>query len=217
MFVGTDLGAQYIRQARIEVPAVPVFRPTVTVASGSLRGKITAAATGAGLPMAVVIVETEHESKDGSTFEFVGKTMSDAQGRYEFLWLPPGSYRATAYATAGLFGQESRSDVAVPDDAAGRTLDFALAPGAALTVRVVDASGKAVEGAEVRFTTESGSSVEFTPKDQTDANGVLRAQGMKPGRWTVYAAHQPEGRAHAVIELLSGEERTLPLALERGR
>lgn len=210
VFVGEGLGVQFIRQDKIEVPAVPVFRPTITVASGSLRGRVTAAATGEGLPMSIVIVETEV----GNPVEFVGKTLSDAQGRYEFLLLPPGRYRATAYATSGRFGQETRSDVDVPDDAAGRALDFALAPGAGLTIRVTDASGRAVQGAAIRFTTASGSSVASSPNDATDANGVFHALGLKPGRWTVSVSHEPEGRAEAAIELSAGEDRTLPIELD---
>lgn len=205
VFVGEGLGKQFVRQEKIDVPAVPVFRPTITVASGSLRGQVKAAATGQGLPMSVVIVETE----TGGVVEFVGKTMSDAHGRYEFRLLAPGRYRATAYATSGRFGQESRSDVEVP----GEALDFALHPGAELTIRVKDASGRAVPGAAIRFTSASGSSASFSPDDATDANGIYRVLGVKPGRWTIAASHEPEGRAIAAVELSAGEERTLDVQL----
>lgn len=205
VFVGEGLGVQFIRQEIIEVPTAPVFRPTITVASGAIRGRVTVGATGEGLPMSIVVVETEGVDP----VEFVGKTMSDAHGRYEFLLLPPGRYRVTAYATSGRFGQETRSDVDVP----AQTLDFALAPGAGLTIRVTDASGRAVHGAEVLFTSESGASVSFSPHDATDANGVFHVQGVNPGRWTVTVSRKPEGRAEAAIELATGEDRTLEIEL----
>ncbi|MFN0006428.1 MAG: carboxypeptidase regulatory-like domain-containing protein [Planctomycetota bacterium] len=213
VFVGEELGEQFTLQERIEVPAVPIFRPTITVASGALRGEVSSAATGAGLPRSVVILEIETQGKNGTEARFAGKTISDAQGRYEFLRLQPGRYRVAAYATSGRFGPEIRDGVDVP----GVTLDFALEPGAALSIHVADASGRPVRGASIRFTSASGSSVVFSPDDVTDANGIFRAMGVKPGRWTVSVSHEPEGRAEVAIDLSAGEERTLELKLESNR
>jgi len=215
VFVGEGLGVQLILQDRIEVPPVPSFRPTITVASGVLRGTVESAATGSGLPMSVVILEKEAEG--GSELRFAAKTLSDAEGRYEFLLLPPGRYRATAYATSGRFGQETIADVDVLAGASTRSLDFALQAGAALTVRVTDASGHPVRDASLQFTAESGASVVLSPLDATDANGIFRALGVKPGRWHLKVSHQPEGRAELDVDLSAGEERTLEIELPANR
>lgn len=213
VFVGEELGEQFILQERIEIPAVPIFRTTITVASGVLGGKVTSAATGAGLPKSVVVIEIETEGANGLEARFAGKTTSDAQGHYEFLRLPPGRYRAAAYATTGRFGPEVREGVDVP----GVTLDFALEAGAALTVHVADGAGRPVRGASIRFTSASGSSVVLSPEDVTDANGIFRAMGVKPGHWTVSVSHEPEGRAEVAIDLRAGEERTLKLEINPNR
>ena len=205
VYVGEELGDQFTLQERIEVPAVPIFRTTITLASGSLSGKVTSAATGAGLAGSVVVVELE----TGTETRFAGKTTADAQGGYVFLRLPPGRYRAAAYATSGRYGPEIRDGIEVP----GGKLDFALDAGAALSLHVTDAAGRAVRGARIQFTSASGSSVVLSPDDVTDANGIFRAPGVKPGRWKVSVSHEPEGRAEVAIDLAAGDERTLEIEL----
>ena len=213
VFVGPDLGVHLVRQARIEVPMAPVFRPTITVAAGSLRGRVAAAATGAGLPRSAVVVEIELEGE----LIFAGRTQADARGDYELQRLPPGRYRATAYAISGLYGQETIEDVDIPRDPPTKPLDFALQPGSLLSIRVADASGRPVAGAAIEFIPASGAAVGMSPRDATDAKGSFVTPGMKPGRWTIRASHPTAGRAEVAVDLGAGEERRLDIALVSDR
>jgi protocatechuate 3,4-dioxygenase beta subunit len=209
IYAGRNLGADFVLEDDIEVPRVAVHSVVVRVGSGVFRGRVTDAKDGRGLPSSLVILEREIAGRN----EFVGRTMSGPDGSYELRLVPPGRYRATAYATTGLYGQESVDDLVIESGLVTKVQDFPLGPGARLTVRVRDEDGKPLLGAAIRFADADGSDVAFSQSDCTDANGLLHVNGAKPGRWTVTVEHTRLGRTTRTIVLLAGEEREIEIPL----
>lgn len=206
--VGEGLGTQMALQGQIEVPNVPVFRPVVRAGSGVLRGRVHDAGSGDGLAGAAVILEV----RSGPDFVFAGKVMTDSRGRYVVRFVPDESYRVTAFSSTGRYGQETVDGVAVR--AGAETVrDFPLHPGAALALRIADAFGKSLVGASVRFRDPDGTAVSFSPDDVSDGGGVLRVNGIKPGRWTVSASHDGHVTTSRTVDLAVGAEHSFEIVL----
>jgi len=144
---------------------------------------------------------------------FVGRIVADAEGRYALSLLQPGTYRVTAYSLAGRYGQETLDAVEIGGPGEGAACDFALRPGGAMTIRVVDASGAPVEAASLRFTDAGGRSVGFSSDDRTDSKGEFVVHGAKPGRWKLRAEHAGSEPAETALDLAVGEDRTVEIRL----
>ena len=209
VYVGADYGTEFSWQGPVEVPAVPVFRPTVHVGSNVVRGIVRNAATGAGLARSVVVFEVA--TPDGSTFG--GRTVADADGRYVLGRLPAARYRVTAYAVTGRFGQETADDVTVDASAPEAVRDFDLRAGAGLVVHVRDGDGGSIAGARLRFLDASNSAYSFSPDDRSDAKGSLRILGVKPGRWKIEASAARHESSSTTLDLVADEERDVEITL----
>jgi hypothetical protein len=204
------LGAELALQSEVEVPAVPVFRPTVRVGGGVLRGRVIDARSGATLPSSVIILEVE--TAEGPMF--AGRTLADARGIYALNHLPGAKYRATAYSLTARLGQESVDGLSIGESAEDTVHDFDLRPGAELTVKVQSGDGSPLAGARLRFVDETGLAVSFTPDDRTDAKGVLRLLGVKPGRWTIRSSLEHFEPAAATLDLVADDERAVEITLQ---
>lgn len=209
VFAGGNLGGEIAFQTEVEVPKAPVFRPVVRAGSASLRGRVTEAETGRGLPSSMLVLVAEVDGGE----RFVGRIVADPEGRYALRLLHPGKYRVTAYSLAGRYGQETLDTVEVGGSEETADCDFALRPGGAMTVRVLDEAGSAVEGARLTFTDAAGRSVGFSPEDRTDPNGEFVVRGAKPGRWKLRAEHAGSEPAETTLDLAVGEDRTVEIRL----
>jgi protocatechuate 3,4-dioxygenase beta subunit len=149
----------------------------------------------------------------GGDLQFAGRTPTGADGSYEARWLQAGDYRVTAYATVGRYGQESAERVPIGAGPDATVRDFALGAGAELVVRVVDSAGAPVAGASLTFVDDAGNAVGFGLFEVTDASGVLRVNGVKPGRWTIRASDAQDRRAVVVAVAVADEEREVPITL----
>ncbi len=208
VYAGTDYGTEFALQGELEVPAVPVFRPSVRVGSCVVRGRVRDAVTGAGLASSVVVFEVATPA--GS---FGGRTVSDRDGRYVLGRLPASKYRVTAYATTGRFGQETADEVAVDAGAPEAVRDFDLRAGAGLAVTVRDAAGRPIAGARLRFLDANDSAFSFSPDDRSDAQGALGIRGVKPGRWTIQASRAGHEPRSITVDLAADEQRDVEITL----
>jgi len=213
IFVGGDLGQQLAFQGVLEVPAVPIFEQTVRVGAGVLRGRVLDDKTGAGLPNCAVVLEVE--TPRGPTF--AGRSVTDGQGGYLLPRLPPGRFRATAYSGALRYGQETVDGITIGEGGSETSLDLRLRPGSGLLVRVVDAGGRAIAGAKLRFREEGRTDYSFSPEDRADGSGRFRIHGLKPGRWTIRASADLFEDTSTTIDLVVDEERSVEITLPSPR
>jgi hypothetical protein len=209
VFAGGNLGGEIAFQTEVEVPKAPVFRPEVRAGSASLRGRVTDAETGRGLPSSTLILLADV----GGGERFAGRIVADAEGRYALSLLQPGKYRVTAYAIVGRYGQETLDAIEVGGSSGTPVCDFALRPGAAIKVSVRDDSGAPVEGASLRFADAAGRTIGFSPEDRTDPKGEFLVHGAKPGRWTLRVEHEGREAADTAFDLAVGEDRAVEIRL----
>jgi len=209
VYAAGNLGTELALVDEVDVPVAPVFRPVVRAGPGVLRGRVTDAGSGEGLASSVLVLHVETSRGES----FAGRTVCDAQGRYALPLLPAGKYRATAYSVAARLGQETAAGIAITADPAGTTRDFALHPGAAMSVLVRDGDGRPLPEASVQFLDAEGVAVTFSPEDRTDPTGRILVRGAKPGRWTLHVEHAGHESVDAAFELAVGDERTVEIRL----
>lgn len=155
------------------------------IRGGSISGRVTEQATGAGIGSASVT------AYDAVSWQCLAWSSTDASGNYRFTGLPTGSYKiyvsATGFPATWLGGRgDQNSAVAIavtaPDVATG--VNVALRPGGTITGTVTDqVSGAAIPNVYVTAVnsvtgTEGGSS--------TDTTGVYSITGLAVGGYKVH-------------------------------
>ena len=194
-------------------PLPPRDAPRSGTGSGVIRGRITAADTGE--PMRRVFVSLAGDALGRRTVAPDGTVSGEvpgprtvatnADGRYEFAGLPPGTYRvhvmlgsARGGYLGGLFGAASEADPGTPIELAdGQRFqaDVALRRGGAIVGRVVDEFGDPVTRADVRPSrVRPGGTIQGAGGGfHTDDLGRFRLYGLPPGEYVVSAEARNSG------------------------
>jgi uncharacterized GH25 family protein len=160
--------------------------------TGALRGQVTRSD---GRPVMNAVVRLSSDSEQG----LPRTTVTDGQGRYEFLRLPAGRYTIMASQSDLItvqYGQRRAAEPGEPIDLApGESrdrIDISLPSPGAITGHVVDDGGDPVEGVTVRALQtmyEAGRRrlVQAGVTRLTDDRGHYRIYGLKPGEYFVSA------------------------------
>ena len=170
--------------------------PSSAAATGAITGVVRAAADGAVLRGAEVVLTGGALPANRARHAY-----TDTAGRYRIDGLAPGQYTVraakTGYAVAA-YGQPRATGPGAPVDvAAGETaggIDVALLRQAVIVVRVLDPSGDPVPGFRVvahRVEYDAGERrLEALPASSfhsTDDRGEIRVSGLAPGEYCVSA------------------------------
>ncbi|MCY2961713.1 MAG: carboxypeptidase-like regulatory domain-containing protein [Planctomycetota bacterium] len=203
LFVGRGLGTSFAIVDEVDVQLAPETRHDVTLAAGSLRGRVLSIE---GAPAAGTwIIVTD--SADTAA-RFVGRAQTDRAGSFEVLGLAPGTYAVSAHDPRAGVAAVRVADLVVGNET--RDVELRFAPGVELRVRVVDAAGHPVAGRAVRFTDERGVEWQFSAEGTTDARGVQAVPGLAPGRWRVGV----DGAGTQVLDLELGPPRDVQFRME---
>ena len=166
-------------------------RPTPTQAGGTIRGRVTAAATRQPLHRVRITLRASDPSAPA--------TVSDTRGFFELRNVPPGTYTLTA-ARAGYltiqYGQrrprESGRSFDIKSGDVLEGIDLAMYKGGVISGRVIDESGEPtpnvrVEAVEMRYM--RGRRVPVAAKiTTTNDAGEYRLSGLDPGQFQVRAS-----------------------------
>jgi len=166
---------------------------------GTIRGYVTAAATGAPIPGAAV--RALITSLDASPVT----TVTDGDGAFELRGLTPGRWRVDAAKSGFLarsFGQRgtsARVGTLTLKDRAVVTASIALVRAGVIAGRVFDAFGEPAVGVPVQVMRLLVAG-DWRPvmaagvPDLTDDRGAFRVYGLSPGDYFVTARQQPPAR-----------------------
>ncbi|HXQ72751.1 MAG TPA: hypothetical protein VN844_19795 [Pyrinomonadaceae bacterium] len=153
----------------------------------TISGKVTI--KGQGVPGVFVVLRQNDRLSGGR--EYSGpKGVSDNEGNYRIVNVPPGSYRiltaAKAFITAE--GAEREKVLLVNKGDTIEHVDFALVRGAVITGKVIDAEGHPIVEELVSVITVSDNRpVWYLSPSITDDRGVYRIYGLPAGRYRVAA------------------------------
>ena len=143
----------------------------------------------------------------------VGPVVTDAEGRFELVDVPPGTVRLGAVAR----GWPRREIAALEVPAGGRLtgLELVLEPGGTVEGRVFSADGEPVAGAEV-FVVRAPDRIRGASKGvRSDGEGGYELIGVPPGAVRIAARHPRHGTALRGLEVDAGNHR-LDLTFEAG-
>jgi protocatechuate 3,4-dioxygenase beta subunit len=155
--------------------AAPDF---VLTHGGLLEGIITDPDTGAAAPNILVVSDRSGERS------WVGRVLSDPQGRYRLRVLPGENHvRIQAYGTPYLQPEEDVTTVVVTVGETKR-LDLRIKKGLSLTGFAMDENGHPVAGARLSVYPESGGRFGDLHGD-TDEAGSFTIVGLGPGHYTL--------------------------------
>lgn len=171
----------------------PMFGPgrVAKTGTGRLRGRITAADTGAIVRRAQVRISG---SDIGSKTAF-----TDAQGRYEFRELPAGRFSLSVSKSGFVtmqYGQgrpfESGKQIDLADAQVMDKVDIALPRGSAVSGRILDEFGEPVSDAMVTVMRQQyvGGKRRLSPSGRpstTNDLGYFRVFGLPPGEYFLSA------------------------------
>ena len=116
--------------------------------TGSIRGVIKNAVTGAPLPGAIVLTITSSKSENGTTRTKLNAT-ADAEGRYELSDLSPGRYLIYVRSADPLGPKGGSRIVNLRAGEHLSSIDFVLRPYGVISGRVLDDNKQPVPGATV--------------------------------------------------------------------
>lgn len=179
-------------------------QPAVPEPSGSIRGKVVDAGSGAALKKATVSIGTVHTHGKPPRRE---STEADANGNFELTGLPAGVY--ALWAEHGQFPRARRPTVVtLLDDEQKKGVEIKLSPGGAITGRVTGEDGQPLAGCSVRaHSTRSGMEIRGA---RTDDRGEYRIFNLAPGRYYVQVwANRRIPQARSLAPKESIPERTL--------
>ncbi len=187
---------------------------------GLLKGRVTDARSGRGIPNVEVAANPSDSSRTGGplAFGFAGDAehTTDAEGAFEIESLPPGRYTVTAR-------HADYADASTPAEVTerGGTVEVRLSSGGVLAGTVFSDGRRGLSGAEVVATAAGDAAmVRFGGDGQgnvADATGRFRIEHLKAGRYTVVASLRGKTSGAVEVVLQEGESKEdLVLTLAAG-
>jgi len=161
--------------------------------TASISGKVTIKGkAAAGIVVGVRLIQS-------SSYQLSrNKAVTDDQGNYKIINIPPGHYEVVAVAPVYISEGEGRAKrILINKDETVENVNIALVRGGVITGRVTDSEGRPVIEEEVSLQPgEMNISYYFMQMSaRTDDRGVYRIYGLPPGKYRVSAG---------LRELLSG-------------
>lgn len=209
---GREMGSQIAMVGVVELAAVPVDTHELRLPAGTIGGVVTA--NGAPAPRGCAVLLSRRE---GDRWEFGGRAITDANGRWSLDFVPAGHWRATAYASTGRWAPTAAEPIELPSSTGETreraTIDIDLRPGASLRILVRDSAGKPLPRVELEFVDANGESSSFSEVDRTDARGAREIPGIAPGRWIVRGKREGFAPVEATIDLEAGAQGELELVM----
>lgn len=191
--------------ARLDAIRLPPPEPLAVVLEDGLRirGRVV---DGEGAAVAKARVHLDPPAGAGPPVEGV----SASDGRFELGGLRPGTYGAVARA----HGHRDSARLEVVVEAETAPIELVLRDGARVLGRVLGPDGGPAVGATVQVAEPRGA-VETGPRDETDAEGRYRLEGVEPGRRLLEARHPRYPPRRLQVEVAPGENHR-DLLLEHG-
>lgn len=142
--VGAGVKKGFNKVSEVEIEAGGERRHDIVVSGGRVHGVVLGTSEEPLAGAEVLLLR----SSGGAETAFAGRAETAEDGRFEFAWLEPGSYRMTASAPGHAIGVRDRVDVG---DSERDPVRFILVAGGSISGMVSDESGAAVSGSFIEI------------------------------------------------------------------
>ena len=192
----------------LTVGGSPELRHDVTLPGGVLNGRAESAVDGSAVAGVRLILQRTDEGRanqgvysrlDGR----VGETYSDAEGAFQFRYLPDGTYTVHAGGrnVVGMgqsgWARTKVEGVRVTGDGAGFKVKVKLRPGGSIAGRVSSVAGQPIEAASVWVGTEQDGWISTFSETTSDATGRYEVPDLGPGAFSL--AFRADGYGYTVV------------------
>jgi len=195
---------------RVELPDSPEVERDLRLGPHRIEG--TARIAFDGSPVAGALLVLEVVADDGRRI-FAGMANTDEEGAFVVEGLPAETYRLTLYPADRSLGFEIAPPLVVDERTPSVRHDFLHGPGGAMAVTVTDREGRPLRGARIEFVDRENNVFTFERFPVTGADGVHRAQGVRPGPYRVDVSLEGYEPASVGTECRAGQTRTLRVEL----
>ncbi|MEQ1894379.1 MAG: carboxypeptidase-like regulatory domain-containing protein, partial [Planctomycetota bacterium] len=180
---------------RERVPEGEEHRLELELPLAGIRGTVRGP-DGAPAANARVTLTTEGGLQTGSMLGgHYAESSADANGRYTFRFLRPGTYTVAAggalfggaFGSASSAGRVLRTDIAVNEGQLVEGVDFELSKPCDIKGRVLDGAGAPVKDAAIFVRDSAGKLLERFSMTTSGADGTFTYSGVAPGEYLVSA------------------------------
>ena len=193
---------------RLDVGGGPELRRDIQLPGGVLNGRVESATDGKAIAGVRLILQRTDEGRlsEGlySRMEGrVGETYSDAEGGFQFRYLPSGTYAVLAGGrnVVGMgqsgWARTRLEDIKVAADDSGFTVRLKLRPAGSIAGRVTNAAGQPVEAASVWVRDGQGGWLATLSETTTDSSGRYEVPDLSPGDFSL--AFRADGYGFTVV------------------
>lgn len=207
----------------LNVPEVEQYTIDLALPLSAIRGSVR---DPSGAPLAKFPVQLTRDASGANIMMMDGppSETTDANGRYEFKDLNPGTYAVAAGGTFGAyngedtkFGRSVRGGLRIEKDRVLDGIDLKLGAPGSITGTVRDSNGGPVAGATVYVRDAQGELLSRLSPCTSDAGGKFVYKGVSPGSYTLSAKTKTlAARDGAGVLVHEGESAESDVALEPG-
>ncbi len=200
-----------ILYATVTVPARGELHFDLRLPPGVVRGRARLA-DGGELPSGSSVVLVQ--KLDGGGTSFFATAPLGPSGEYRFEGVGSGTFALALLGDTFEVGCTVTPPLTV-EGTREVVRDLTAVAGGRITLRVVDAEGRAVSGARVRLRDAVGHSLPYHPAPFTGGDGVAPLPPLAPGEWTVEVVAAGFRMASRPVRVDVGEIRALEWVLLR--
>ena len=160
--------------------------------AGARNGTISGRVTAEGRPLSGIAIALRSSGRDGS--QPFRRTATDAQGRYQFSAVTPGTYEISPlsprfvlpdYNRLGSQGLATSKIIAIGEGEDVSNVDLALVRGCVVTGKITDPEGRPLIEQDVQLHRLDGALNPYYVDRFTDDRGIYRIFGLPPGKYRV--------------------------------
>lgn len=202
-------GAEMVRYAVLDVAENVDRELIIDRPAGVVVGRVAGLD---GIPASDATVFLVTDPPDGRRV-FMGRSIADVAGRYEFEGVAAGDYAVVVLPNRGDHAITMRDELRLGPGEPRLEVDVPLGPAGSLRVTVTDPEGRPIDRADLDIFEPDGVEIADDGRFKTRRDGVAKIDCLSPGPWRVVVEAPGYTEAERTVTAVAGETRPLSVTL----